>query len=44
MRWNLMTFQLVEKFGVFPAACQVEPEGSSLRSTSRQSVHPSFAR
>jgi hypothetical protein len=43
-RWNLMTFQLVEKFGQLPAACRVEPDVSSTRSIRSASLHPRVAR
>ena len=41
---ELMTFQLVEKFGQLPAACHVEPEVSSSRSISSASLQPRRAR
>lgn len=39
-----MTDHDPEKFGQLPAACQVEPEVSSLRSSSTESLQPIFAR
>ena len=37
---SFMTLKLVEKFGQLPAACQVEPEVSSSRSSSTTSLQP----
>ena len=37
-------FQLPEKVGQLPAACQVEPEVSSFFSSSTASLQPIFAR
>jgi hypothetical protein len=36
--------QEVEKVGTLPAACQVEPEVSSLASSRTESVQPALAR
>src|SRR4029077_375622 len=43
-RCSLRMLQDVEKFGQLPAACQVEPEVSSSRSSSTTSVQPSLVR